>query len=187
MDKVIQENQWSRSQRILRDRVLRKNGGFFWDLVSHNAVIDLKQFNLPGVQSVKFEFIDPIWEYIARCQELNELGVQFEWDATMLIHPVTGEELFGAGIQHGLLFRDAAQTIPGNGKVALINLSWDGGNTVYSGRSACPIMLQVMNINSSSPGCIGLLGYMPVIQLDKDVPGITAAKQHVVQVQSMQM
>ena len=79
MDKVIQENQWSRSQRILRDRVLRKNGGFFWDLVSHNAVIDLKQFNLPGVQSVKFEFIDPIWEYITRCQELNELGVQFEW------------------------------------------------------------------------------------------------------------
>ena len=104
-----------------------------------------------------------------------------EWDATRLVDPETGEELFGSGIQHGLLFRDAAQTIPSNGKVALMNLSWDAVNTVYTGRGVCPILIQVMNINCSNPLYIGLVGYMPVIQLDKDIAGVTAAKNHIIQ------
>jgi len=185
-EKVLTESRWHgtswpRSHRTLRDRATKKNGGYFWDIVTHHVIIDLKQFNLPGCESVKFEFVDPIWAYISRCQALAKLGIQLEWEATSLVHPQTGAELFGAGIQHGLLFRDAAQTIPSNGKVALINLSWDGGNTVYTGRGACPILLQVMNINCSSRECVGLLGYMPVIQLDKDAKGYAAAKQHVTQ------
>ena len=115
------------------------------------------------------------------CQALAKLGITLQWEATRLLNPDNGEELFGAGIQYGLLFRDAAQTIPSNGKVALINLSWDGGNTVYTGRGACPILIQVMNINCSSPACVGLIGYMPVIQVDKEIKGYAAAKQHVTQ------
>ena len=151
-------------------------------MVTQHVVIDLQQFNLPGFESVKFEFVDPIWEYISRCQALTKLGIHLEWEPARLVNSQTGAELFGSGIQHGLLFRDAAQTIPSNGKVALINLSWDDGNTVYSGRGACPILIQVMNLNCSSPACVGLIGYMPVIQVDKDIPGYAAAKQHVIQV-----
>ena len=171
---------WPRSHRSLRNRVIKKTGGYFWDMVTQNFSIDLTQFNLPGCDRVKFEFIDPIWVYIQRCQALTKQGLHLEWEATSLVNPA-GEELFGSGIQHGLLFRDAAQTIPSNGKVALINLSFDSGNTVYTGRGACPILLQLMNINCSNPSCIALLGYMPVIQIDKDVKGFGAAKQHVVQ------
>ena len=137
--------RWPVCNRSLRERVTRKNGGVFWDLVTQNSTIDLKQFNLPGCESVNFEFVDPIWEYIQRCDALQKSGFHLEWKPTSLVNPRNGEELFGAGIQHGLLFRDAAQTIPSNGKVALINLSWDGGNTPYSGRGACPILIQVMH------------------------------------------
>ena len=172
---------WPRSHRSLRERVIKKNNGYFWDLVTRCVTIDLKEFDLPDCESVKFEFVDPIWEYISRCQALKQLGINFQWRAMSLVNPQNGEELFGAGIQHGYLFRDAAQTIPSGGKVALINLSWDGGNTVYSGRGACPILLQVMNINCSSRACVGLIGYMPVIQVDKNVKGYAAAKQHVTQ------
>ena len=56
-----------------------------------------------------------------------------------------------------------APGVPAGTKVALINLSWDSGNTAYVGRGAVPILLQVMNVNSSSPKSVGLLGYMPVI------------------------
>ena len=176
-----QLSRWPRSYRGLRARVARKTGGQFRDMISETVTIDLQQFNLPGVRSVEFEFIDPIWECISRCEALNKLGIHLEWKATRLVNPQTGAELFGSGIQHGLLFRDAAQTIPCNGKVLLINLSWDGGDTPYSGRGACPILVQVMNINCSSPACIDLVGYMPAIQIDREIKGCTAAKQHVIQ------
>ena len=172
---------WPTSNRALCTRVTRKNDGVFWDLVSEKVTIDLKQFSLPGVESVNFEFIDPIWVCIQLCQALNKLGIHLEWEATRLVNPQTGAELFGSGIQHGLLFRNAAQTIPSNGKVLLINLSWDGGDTPYSGRGACPILVQVMNINCSSPACIDLIGYMPYIQVDKEIKGFTAAKQYLIQ------
>jgi len=182
-EKVLDgRTSWPRSHRGLRTRVTKKTGGYFWDMVTQHVVVDLKQFNLPDCEYVKFEFVDPIWEYVSRCQALTKLGIHLEWEATSLVNPQNGAELFGAGIQHGFLFRDAAMTIPSNGKVALMNLSWDGGNTVYSGRGACPILIQVMNINCSSPACIGLIGYMPVIQVDKDSPGYAVAKHHVVQV-----
>ena len=38
-----------------------------------------------------------------------------------------------------------------------------------------------MNLNCSAPACIGAVGYMPVIQVDKEVKNYTEAKNHVIQ------
>ena len=72
--------------------------------------------------------------------------------------------------------------VPPGSKVALMNLSWDSGNTAYVGRGAVPILLQVMNVNSSSPESVGLLGYLPVIDHgSKGHTNYAAAKNHVLQ------
>ena len=72
--------------------------------------------------------------------------------------------------------------IPHGAKVALMNLSWDSGNTAYVGRGAVPILLQVMNVNSSSPKSVGLLGYLPVIDHgSKGHTNYATATNHVLQ------
>ena len=72
--------------------------------------------------------------------------------------------------------------IPRGAKVALLNLSWDSGNTAYVGRGAVPILLQVMNVNSSSPKSVALLGYLPVIPHgSKGHKNYAAAANHVLQ------
>ena len=63
-----------------------------------------------------------------------------------------------------------------------MNLSWDSGNTAYVGRGAVPILMQVMNVNSSSSRSVGLLGYLPVIHHgSKGHKNYAAAKNHVLQ------
>ena len=75
-----------------------------------------------------------------------------------------------------------APGVPAEAKVALINISWDSGNTAYVGRGAVPILLQVMNVNSSSPKSVGLLGYLPVIHHgSKGHANYAAATNHVLQ------
>ena len=72
--------------------------------------------------------------------------------------------------------------VPHGAKVALMNLSWDSGNTAYVGRGAVPILLQVMNVNSSSPKSVGLLGYLPVIDHgSKGHTNYATATNHVLQ------
>ena len=73
--------------------------------------------------------------------------------------------MYGAGIEYGLLFRSASASIPPGGDVALMNLSWDGGETGIGSRSVSPICVQVMNTNSGSMASIGLVGYIPKMQV----------------------
>ena len=54
-----------------------------------------------------------------------------------------------------------------NGVPALMNLSWDGGDTGFAARSACPITLQVMNTNCGSKHAVGLLAYLPKIEVSQ--------------------
>ena len=171
---------WPRSTRTLRLKVGR-NAGIFWDHVVQTHTISLEQFQLPGLKSVQFSFVDPIFVWIQRCNDLYNAKIQLKWDPVSLLHPVSGEEMFGAGIECGLLLREATATTPANGKAALFNLSWDGGGTGYVGRSACPICIQVMNVNSLTPKAVGLLGYLPYVEVDKKIKGFDKAKKHVLQ------
>ena len=175
---------WPRSNRTLRRRVERR-AGKFWDLVVQTHTIDLREYELPGVDSVQFSFLDPIYVWINRCNVLRECRIPLQWDAQKLYHPDTDEEVHGAGIQYSLLFRSAYESIPQNGKLALINISWDGGQTGFGSRSAVPILLKVMNTNSNSTKVVGLLGYLPYVEVApgyKEHKDFVNAKLHVLQV-----
>ena len=97
----------------------------------------------------------------------------------MLENPSTGEHMFGAGIEYGLLLRTAKTDIPEGGDVALMNLSWDGGDTGFAARSACPICMQVMNTNSGSTDAVGLISYLPKIEVSESFKQEESYKQAV--------
>ena len=178
-------SQWPTSVRGMRERV-NKRAGCFFDFVQETHKIDLTQFQIPGIKAIQFTFVDPIWVWIKQCNECVESGLQMHWTPKTLTHPCTGEPLYGAGIQYGKLMHAACQQIPRGGKPALGNLSWDAGDTVYSTRSACPILLQVMNTNSSSVKSAGLVGYVPTIEVadalnKKPSVSLKQARAHVLQ------
>ena len=177
-------SKWPQSYRTLRARV-RRAAGDFWLHVTEKYTVDISQFGLPGHTCVEFSFVDPIFVWLQCCNALHEAGIPIYWDPQTLRHPVTGEELFGAGIQYGESLRQATSSIPVGGKVALMSLSWDGGNTGYGSRSAVPICIQVMNVNSASADTIGLLGYLPHVEVSdsyKDSIALRLAKGHIQQV-----
>ncbi len=49
--------------------------------------------------------------------------------------------------------------------MTLMNLSWDGGDTGYASRGAAPICMQVMNVNSTMTGSVGLVEYVPHLEV----------------------
>lgn len=179
--KCAPRQRWPRSCRSLREIVTRRTGSF-WELVTETHTIDLTRFALPNVTSVQFTFVDPIFEWVQRANALHTRGVVLQWDPCVLRHPDTNEESFGAGIECGLLFRDATARIPTTSKVALINLSWDGGNLGYGSRSATPICIQVMNTNDGSNATVGLLGYLPHLEVPEGYKNADLARHHLVQV-----
>ena len=175
---------WPQSTRALRQRV-QKRAGLFWDNVMYSHDIDLQSFNLPGLRSVKFTFVDPIFVWLQCCNALHESGIALQWDPQTLPHPETKEPMFGAGIEYGLLLRHATGGIPVQGKVALLSLSWDGGNIGYGSRSAVPLCVQVMNVNSSSTAGVGLIGYIPHVEVSdayEDTSALSSARRHIQQV-----
>ena len=171
---------WPGSSRSLRDRV-RRHAGSFWPHVVQTHRIDLSEFDLPGLSSVEFSFVDPIFAFIQQCNDLSKADISLKWDPVRLLHPQTGERVYGAGIECGHLLHAVTETVPPGAKVALMNLSWDGGGTGYVGRSACPICLGVMNTNSQTANAVGLLGYVPYVEVDKKIKGYDKAKKHVLQ------
>ena len=177
-------SRWPRTNRALREWTERRAGGFFWDVVMRSHKIDLSHFGLSGCNSIQFEFVDPVFVWIQRCNELSKQGVHLKWDPVANVHPRSGQPVYGAGIECGLLFRAATASIPAGAKVALINLSWDGGNTAYVGRSSCPITVQVMNVNDGTVLAIGLVGYLPYLETAEKngTAKYKAAKHYLLQV-----
>jgi hypothetical protein len=53
------------------------------------------------------------------------------------------------------------------GKVALFNINWDGGLIGFGARSCTPIHVQVMNTNSGSALAVGLIAYLPYLDVPK--------------------
>ena len=114
---------WPESYRALRKRIQRK-AGLFWDNVLHTCTIDLSAFELPGVTKVSFEFLDPVYVWLDRANALYEENIKLHWEACSMTHPESHEEMFGAGVQYGLIFREAAKRVSAGSKVALFNLSF---------------------------------------------------------------
>ena len=176
--------KWTRSTRTLLARINR-HAGTFWDNITITKRIDLSRFQLPGCKSVDFAFVDPIYVWITCCNNLNNLDIPLLWEPKSLLHPDTGEQVYGGGIQYSLLLRHATSTIPVSGRAALFNLSWDGGQAGFGGRSAVPVCVQTMNTNSMNTAAVGLVGYLPYIEVDagyKDNENCVAARRHLLQV-----
>jgi len=174
---------WPESSRALR-KLIKRKAGLFWDNVLHTHTIDLSGYQLPGVTNVKFEFVDPIYVWLSRANALHDNNIRLQWHAYSMLHPETREEVFGAGVQYGLIFRESSKRVPAGARVALLNLSWDGGSTGFGSRSAVPICVQVMNTNSASTVGIGLVGYLPYVEVSeacKDETSCVKARHHVLQ------
>ena len=111
--------------------------------MTNTVVIDLSAFDLPGCNKVEFTFVDPLYTWIAICNDLVKHNIQLHWDPKILIHPDIGEAVYGAGVQYGKLLHAACSALRVKGKVALINVNWDGGSMGYGSRSCTPIHVQV--------------------------------------------
>jgi hypothetical protein len=175
---------WPGSTRTQRVRVDRQ-AGHFWDLVQETHSIDLRHFGLRECEEVEFTFVDPIWAWIQQCNKLYAAGHKLQFDPKILKNE-NGQHMYGAGIQFGKLFHHAVKNVPRSGKVALFNISWDGGDTIYKARSVCPIYAQVMNTNGSSPLNIGDVGYLPKIEVSDaraKTPAFKNAMHYLLQVQ----
>ena len=184
---ITVKGRWPQSNRTLL-KVINQHAGDFWSNVVYTRVIDLRTFNVPGCTTVKFSYVDPVFTWIQRCNALCEAGISVEWNPKKLCHPHTDEEVYGAGIEYSLLMRNATAGIPVDGNVALFNISWDGGDVGYGKRSAVPIVVQVMNTNSMSTLAVGLLGYLPYIEVAegyKESASFIKAKKYVLQVRKM--
>ena len=145
-----------------------RRAGNFWDCVTKTHIIDLTPFNLPaGSDRVTFTCVDPVYTWISRANALHRNGIPLFWDPVSLLHPDTGEQCYGVGIQYSKILRCAHKSrLVERGKIALFNINWDGGLTGSGSRSCTPIHVQVMNCNSGSAVAVGLVGYLPYI----DVP-----------------
>ena len=175
--------KWPISTRSLVQKV-ETYAGKFWPYVTETHVIDLQQFGFQHCKSVSVSFMDPIFVWLQCCNALVADGHDLHWDPKILTHPDTLEPVYGAGIQYGLLLRSAAESLPQEGKPALFSLSWDGGNTGYGSRSSVPICVQVMNVNCASLHGVGLLGYMPHLEVSdarRQDPDVAHARWYVTQ------
>ena len=179
----VRQPAWPDSTRALK-KLFQRKAGRFWDNVLHTETVDLSSYDLPGITDIKFEFVDPVYVWLERADTMYDAGIEMQWKPCSMRHPESGEEVFGAGVQYGLILREASKRVPAGSKVALFNLSWDGGSTGFGSRSAVPICVQVMNTNSASAVCIGLVGYLPYVEVSevyKDHANCVKARHHVLQ------
>ena len=176
-------HRWPSSRRSLRDRINRE-AGLFWDNVTIAKTINMGKYAHLFTAKVSFNFVDPHFVWLRQANLLLKRGYKLEFDAKILRHPTSGEEMYGSGVQYGWLMRSAKESMPGGGKGAFMNLSWDSGFTGYSGRSSAPICLQVMNCNMTPAISLGLLGYVPHLETSDawlDTDEYRDAKFHLLQ------
>ena len=155
-------HKWPSCRRRLRKRIDSK-AGLFWDNVTISVSIDMGKYADRFPSKVEFSFVDPIFVWVQHANRLIKSGHKLEFTPQVL-HSTSGGEMYGSGVQYGLIMRAAHRSIPVGGRPALMNLSWDGGSTGYASRSASPICMQVMNCNTTPVHCIGLVGYVPHLE-----------------------
>ena len=146
--KISVGHKWPSSRRQLRIRI-KNNAGLFWDNVLIEKSIDMRGFAPMCKSVVKFTFVDPVFVWIRQANRLIQEGHHLHFKSSVLSDP-NGAPMYGSGVQFGLLMRAALESMPRNGKPALMNLSWDGGRTGYGSRSSYPICIQVKFVHKTT-------------------------------------
>ena len=174
--------------RGLRSKSL-EIAGHFPSMIMHEIRIDLRQFRLPGqLEEVTFRFINPLWAWVAAANDMLDAGHKLIFKPKTMLHEVTHERLYGAGVAFGDKLRWAVSRTPRGGKPALFGISFDGGESGVSNRSLYPLCVSVLNFDGAEPLSCGLVGYVPCLNAPKafKLKGATAkrfllAKGHVAQ------
>lgn len=153
--------RWPCSREML-DRAVTRKIGQFDARVTRTIRIDLSHHNIPTLREpISFSFLDPVyaWAFCAR-----KLGTNHElhFEHVPLVDPITGERLYGAGVQHGDWMEEACHSRPG--PPALFGLSYDAGQASRR-RSYSPILISVGNTNYVGKHSCICIGYMPDLAL----------------------
>ena len=154
------------SVRDIRSRMLSKAGDFP-SLVMHSVTIDLRDFKLPGITSVRFRFINPLWAWTAAANDMLDAGHTIHFTPKAMYHETTNERLYGAGVAFGEKMKWAFSRTPSGGKPALFGISFDGADSGISNRNMYPLCVHVMNFDGADTVASGLLGYIPVLDVPK--------------------
>lgn len=150
------------SNRKYIDAKLQKRLGSFHPRVTRTIKIDLSHHKLPGLATpFTFSFIDPLFAW-ANCAYRLSKSHRLYFQHRALVHPTSGERLYGASVQNGDIMREACQTRPG--APAIIGISWDAG-LASRRRSYTPVLISVGNTDYSGKDVCVCIGYMPDLNL----------------------
>ena len=126
------------STRKKIDTVLAKRLGSFHPRVTRSIDIDLSHHNLPSLATpFTFSFVDPLFAW-AECAYRLSKKHQLYFQHRTLVHPTSGERMYGASVQNGDIMEQACRTRPG--APAIIGISWDSGQASRR-RSYTPCLL----------------------------------------------
>lgn len=154
------------STRTLIDKTLSKKLGTFHPRVTRSINIDLSANNLPSLaKPFTFSFIDPVFAW-AECAYRLSKSHELYFEHRALVHPVSGERLYGASVQNGDLMEEACRTRLG--APAMIGISWDAGQASRR-RSYTPILISVGNTDYKGKHACVCIGYMPDLNLGAHV------------------
>ena len=142
------------SKRTLLSR-MSKITPKFWPAVTHTVRFDLSDFNI--TKAMEFRFINPIWAWIMTARGLNPNDLV--WTPHQQVDPVSGERLYGGGVQYGRTFETACQSCPLGTYPMALSLHWDGTNA--HGMYATPIAIGVANTNGQGAKSHTCIAYMP--------------------------
>ena len=148
------EGKFYSSKRLLTRKVnaIKQD---FWSAVTHTVSFSLQQFNLD--KTITFRFLNPIWAWLMAAQRFPPEDLQ--WLPYVQRHPVSGERLYGGGVQFGKAFSHAYKSCPRGTYPMLFNLHWDGTNA--HGVWCTPIAVGNANINGQSTAAHVCIAYLP--------------------------
>ena len=164
-DKAM-KTRFASSVREIRARTLACAGDFP-SLVTHSVSIDLREFELPGIDEVTFRFMNPLWAWVAAANDMMDAGHEINFQPKAMYHETTKQRLFGAGVAFGKKLKWALSRTPAGGKPALFGISFDGAESGISNRSMYPICVSVLNFDGSDPLALALVGYVPKLEVPK--------------------
>jgi len=162
--------------------------GDFISLVVHEITIDLRSFlqdHLPGhTHEVKFRFVNPLWAWAQVANDMVDTGHVLHFLPKTMTHDVTGENMYGAGVEFGNALKIATSRTPCNSKPAFFGISFDGGDSGVSNRSIYPICVSVLNVNGADPAQCALVGFIPALDVPdsyKNTDQFRKTRAHVLQ------
>ena len=151
----IQRNSFAGSKKTLMKKIQHYVNPFF-ERVTHVEHVDLQKFGI--AQKLSFRFLDPAWAWIVAANKLPPEEMQ--WVPRVMTN-VSGERLYGAGVQYGKSFAQAFTSCPTGTFPMLYNVHWDG--TSAHGLSAVPVVVGVSNFNGQSTDGHTCVGYLPAV------------------------